>query len=125
VGTRFMATRECDAHPKVKQAVVEARDACTVSVDKWMVVGRDLKNSFTTKYFEMKACGASMEELWKFISEHSMYLGLVQGDVDEGEVPCGQNAGIIDNIVSAAEVIQSLMSEIPSVLGRLEARIST
>ena len=125
VGTRFMATRECDAHPKVKQAVVEARDACTVSVDKWMVVGRDLKNSFTTKYFEMKACGASMEELWKFISEHSMYLGLVQGDVDEGEVPCGQNAGIIDNIISAAEVIQSLMSEIPSVLGRLEARIST
>jgi enoyl-[acyl-carrier protein] reductase II len=105
--------------------VVEARDACTVSVDKWMVVGRDLKNSFTDKYFEMKAAGASMEELWQYISEHSMYRGLVQGDVDEGKVPCGQNAGIIDNIVSAAEVIHNLMSGIASVFGQLKARIPT
>lgn len=123
VGTRFMATHECDAHPNVKKAVVEAHDVCTVSVDKWMVVGRDAKNLFTDKYLEMKTSGASMEELWGLISTHTMYMGLVQGDTDWGEVPCGQNAGIINDIVGAAEVMQELMTGLPSVLDRIKARI--
>ncbi len=123
VGTRFIATHECDAHPNVKNAVVQASDVCTISVDKWMVAGRDLKSPFTDKYLELKKTGASMAELWDFISTHTMYMGLVQGDTDWGEVPCGQSAAMVGQIVSAARVIEELINELPSALEQLRNRI--
>lgn len=119
MGTRFIATHESDAHPKVKQAVIQSRDDCTVTVNKWVVAGRDLKNTFTSKYAEMMEQGASVEGLF----QQPMYRALVRGDVEDGEIPCGQSAGTIDRIVSAAEVIESIMQETRAVLKRLEARM--
>lgn len=120
MGTRFMATHEGDAHPRVKQAVIRSQDACTVTVNKWVVVGRDLQNKFTNKYSEMMEQGASVEGLF----QEPMYRALVQGDVEAGEVPCGQSIGTIGNIMSAAEVIESMMAGIRSVLEQVESRIS-
>jgi NAD(P)H-dependent flavin oxidoreductase YrpB (nitropropane dioxygenase family) len=84
-----------------------------------VVAGRDLKNTFTNKYSEMMAQGASVEGLF----QEPMYRALVRGDVEEGELPCGQSAGTIGNIISAAEVIESMMPEIRPVLEQLEARM--
>jgi NAD(P)H-dependent flavin oxidoreductase YrpB (nitropropane dioxygenase family) len=110
MGTRFIATRECDAHPRVKQAVLEAYDACTVSVRKWIMFGRDLKNAFTQKYLEMVEAGAPDEELLRFLGEHSMYQALVQGDTDEGELPCGQSAGITVSLYGTEKEITGALS---------------
>lgn len=123
VGTRFIATHECDAHPKVKEAVIQGTDVCTVSVKKWIVAARDLKNAFTQKFTEMQEGGAPMEEILQFMETHTMYQALVQGDTEEGELPCGQNAGIINGLTSAAEVVKRMVAEIPSVIKGLTHRI--
>jgi enoyl-[acyl-carrier protein] reductase II len=123
VGTRFIATHECDAHPKVKEAVIQGTDVCTVSVKKWIVAARDLKNSFTQKFTEMQETGAPMEEILQFMETHTMYQALVQGDTEEGELPCGQNAGIINGLTSAAKVIEDMVAEMPSVMGGLTHKI--
>jgi NAD(P)H-dependent flavin oxidoreductase YrpB (nitropropane dioxygenase family) len=123
MGTRFIATNECDAHPRVKQAVLEAYDACTVSVKKWIVFGRDLKNAFTQKYLEMQEAGTPDEERLRFLGEHTMHQALVQGDTDEGELPCGQNAGMINDLLNAAEVIENIVAEIPSVFAGLKGKL--
>src|SRR4030042_1645984 len=65
MGTRFIATHESDAHPKVKQAVIHSRDDCTVTVNKWVVAGRDPKNTFPSKNPEMMAKGASVGGLFQ------------------------------------------------------------
>lgn len=122
MGTRFVATHECDAHPKVKQAIIEARDVATMSVKKWTVAGRDLKNAFTQKYAEMQESGASKEQLLRLLAEHTMYQALVQGDVEQGELPCGQNAAMVDAIVSAAEVVESIMQGVPLVMSHLKGK---
>jgi enoyl-[acyl-carrier protein] reductase II len=118
MGTRFIATHESDAHPRVKQAILESRDACTVTVNKWLVCGRDLRNSFTKKYNEMIAQGASVEGVF----QQPMYHALVKGEVDEGEIPCGQDAAMVGNMLGAAEVIESIMREVQPVMKRLKAR---
>jgi len=123
VGTRFIATHECDAHPKVKEAVIQGSDVCTVSVKKWIVAARDLKNTFTQKFPEMQEGGAPMEDILQFMDTHTMYQALVQGDTEEGELPCGQNAGIINGLTSAAKVVEDMVAEIPSVMGRLTNKI--
>ncbi len=123
MGTRFIATNECDAHQKVKDSVIQGQDACTVALKKWVVTGRDLKNSFTLKYMERQEAGASDEELFELLGEHSMHRALIDGDTDEGELPCGQIAGLIDNQQSAAGVINEILGEIPSVLKSLQMKM--
>jgi len=123
VGTRFMATRECDVHPSVKQAVVEAGDACTVSVNKWMVAGRDLRNAFTQEFCQMREAGAGAEQLLEILNQHTMHRGLIEGDTAGGEVPCGQNAGLIDSVLTAADVVKIMVSGIPGVLDGLESKL--
>ncbi len=122
VGTRFIATRECDAHPGVKQAVLEARDAATVSLRKWTVAARDLRNAFTQEFSRMQESGASMEALLQFLAEHTMYQALVQGDIEQGELPCGQNAAMIGSVASAAEVVRSIVEGLPAVMRQIQAK---
>jgi len=52
-----------------------------------------------------------------------MYQALVQGDTDEGELPCGQSAGIVNDLLSAAEVIENMVAEIPSVFTGLKSKL--
>jgi NAD(P)H-dependent flavin oxidoreductase YrpB (nitropropane dioxygenase family) len=49
---------------------------------------------------------------------------LVQGDVQEGELPCGQDAGMIDEVLYAAEVIKKMVAQLMPVLEDLRDRVS-
>lgn len=124
IGTRFMVTRESDSHSKVKEAVVKAEDASTVSVPKELMLARDLRNQFTQKYLEMKAAGASQKELNDYINEHSQYHAQVLGNSESAEICCSQVAGLIASIVSAAEVIQGITKEVPIELAVLQRKLT-
>jgi NAD(P)H-dependent flavin oxidoreductase YrpB (nitropropane dioxygenase family) len=123
MGTRFIATKECDAHPKVKEAVIHGYDTCTVSVNKWMMTARDLRNSFTQKFSEMRESAAPIEDILQFMKDHSMYDALIQGDIDLGELPCGQIAGIITELESAGDVVRNIVAELPTVIEVLGNKI--
>ena len=53
-----------------------------------------------------------------------MYQGLVVGDTAEGEVPCGQNAGMIKDILSAQNIISNIIKNIPSIMEEVKIRLS-
>ena len=122
MGTRFMVTHESDSHDHVKEAIVKAEDACTMSVPKVML-SRDLKNLFTQKYLKMREAGASAEELNDFINEFSQFRSQVLGDVENSEVSSGQVAGLITGVISAAEVIQGIVNGIPSLFDELRTKL--
>jgi enoyl-[acyl-carrier protein] reductase II len=124
MGTRFMVTRESDSHDHIKEAVVKAEDVCTISIPKVML-SRDLKNLFTQKYLKMRESGASTKELNDFLNEFSQYHSQVLGDAKGAEVSCGQVAGLITGLMSAAEVIQGVVNGLPSSLEELKRKITT
>jgi enoyl-[acyl-carrier protein] reductase II len=112
MGTRFMATREAESHPRVKEAIVKGQDACTVSIPKQKMLARDLVNNFTKTYLQMKAAGAGSEELNNYLNEYSQYQAQKHGKADEAEVNCGQVAGLIDDVKSAGEVMADIIENI-------------
>ena len=124
MGTRFLATLECDAHPKVKEATINSGDTGTVSINKWVMEARDLQNNFTKKFLEMRMAEASSEELLEFMNQHSMYQALVLGDTDDSEIPCGENAGLINRVISANEVVSSIINNIPSIMEKLKSKLA-
>jgi len=48
-----------------------------------------------------------------------MRNALVQGDIEKSEAPCGASAGMIHEIVSAKEVLEKIVAEVPGILSKL------
>jgi enoyl-[acyl-carrier protein] reductase II len=124
MGTRFMATKESESHQNVKDAIVRAKDACTVSVPKDFMLARDLRNGFTNQYLEMRKSGTSAEALRAFHAEHSPFSAQHLGDVENAELHCGQIAGLINNVPGAAEVISGLIQSMCAVIEEAKRKLA-
>lgn len=123
MGTRFMLTHESDSHPRVKEAVLRAENACTVSIPKDKMATRVLKNSFAEEYLQRRGI-AGFKGPDDVTGAHSPYHSLVLGDSEHAELPCGQCAGSIDSLASAAQLIQDMAKEISLSLERVEDRLA-
>jgi len=120
MGTRFVATHECIAHPDFKQAIIKANDSDTIITGRKLGPIRILKNEVATKLLEMEAAGASVEELATFLGPESRsQVGQLEGDLVNGEAYCGSIAGMIKEIKSAGEVVQSIVDNYETVLASL------
>ena len=119
MGTRFVATHECAAHPNFKEAIVKANDVDTVITGRKLGPARILKNEFAARILEMEAAGASAEELIAFIGVARSRTGQLEGDLVNGEAYCGSIAGMIKETKSAGEVIQSIVDSYDTVLASL------
>ena len=124
MGTRFMVTRESESHSSVKEAIVKGEDACTVSVPKDFMVARDLKNSFTSKYLDMRAAGAGAVELNTYLNEHSQFRSQQLGEADESEICCGQVAGLISEVQTAGDVMNDVVESISTRFDELKRKVA-
>ena len=116
MGTRFVATTECQVHPNYKEKVLKARDIDT------RVTGRTtghpvraLRNEMTKKYLEMEAAGATAEEL-EYLTLGGLRKAVVEGDVKNGSVMSGQIAGLVKDELPCKEVVENVMAETEKVL---------
>jgi len=124
MGTRFMVTRESASHSSVKEAIVRSRDVCTVSVPKDFMLARDLANTFTRQYMDMKNAGAGAEKLNAYLNERGQYQSQFLGEADDAEICCGQVAGLIDNVPGAAEVISDVIGGISAYFESLKRKLA-
>lgn len=116
MGTRFVVTRECQAHENYKEKVIRAKDIDT------RVTGRStghpvrtLRNEMTKKYLELESRGASLEEL-EYLTLGALRKAVQEGDVKNGSVMSGQIAGLVKEERTCRELIESLVKEADSLL---------
>jgi enoyl-[acyl-carrier protein] reductase II len=119
LGTRFIATHEASVHENYKQAVLAADVDGTALVGPAGLPIRQLKNAFSRKYQEAKRSGASDEELESIFSSASLKQAALDGDVEWGKVEAGQSAGLVDEILPAAQVMRRLVAELEAARARL------
>jgi len=120
MGTRFAASVESKAHPRFKQAILDAPDTGTQSWGRKIFVARSLRNQFTEEYLRLEGSGASVEELQKFIAGR-VYSGYVQGDTQGGSLDMSASAGGIHEIKPATQIVRDLVEGAEAVLKRLNA----
>ncbi len=108
VGTRFLACSESDAHAVYKQAIIDADErattvtsACTGKPSRaWrspFVISWEGRENELQPYPEQ-----AVEHFWRG------YAGAVEGDLEQGFFPMGQCAAAIDEILSAAAIVELL-----------------
>lgn len=106
VGTRFAATIEASAHQHFKQAIVDADDSATILTLKRIAPARLKKNTFALRAFEAETNGATRDEELALLGKKREMRGMFEGDIDEGELEMGQSSGLVNDIVSAEEVVK-------------------
>ncbi|MBC8144377.1 MAG: nitronate monooxygenase [bacterium] len=119
VGTRFAATHESSSHAAYKQAVVDANDTSTLLTLKRLTPVRLIKNDFALRVSQAEASGATRDELRAMLDTKRERRGIFEGDVDEGELEAGQGAGLIHEIIGAADVVRRMIAEFDIACARL------
>ena len=84
MGSRFVMSEECIAHPDYKKMILKAKDRSTVVTGRTLGhPARVLANKLTRKFQEMEAAGAPAEELEK-LGVGSLHRATHEGDVRLG-----------------------------------------
>jgi len=119
MGTRFVCSEECIAHPSFKERILQAQDRATVVTGE--STGhpvRCLENRLTREFSAREKAGASAEELEEF-GRGKLSLGIIQGNIEEGSLMAGQIAGLIRDIKPAKAIIEDIMAEAEKVIDTL------
>jgi enoyl-[acyl-carrier protein] reductase II len=119
LGTRFIATPEASVHENYKRAVLAADVDGSALVARGRLPIRQLKNKFADRFNAAERAGATQAELDAIFKAASLKQAALEGDVEWGKVEAGQSAGLVDEILPAAEVVRRLVAEMEEARARL------
>ncbi|MCQ6282859.1 nitronate monooxygenase family protein, partial [Bacillus sp. EB600] len=122
MGTRFIATDECvDAIQSYKNALVEGTEMDTVVIKRTFgTPGRVLKSDYTVNIIENEKQGATFEDLKEMISGKSNLKYISEGDQVNGFAWAGQVMGLINNVSSVEDLINTIMKDVSHATSRLK-----
>ncbi len=112
MASRFMATRECEVHEKIKQELVRRQEQDTALICKSIhLQGRALKNETVECVLETEARGGGLEEIIPLISGEKCQNAWQTGDVNAAPMMVGQSIGLIHSVPTCAELLETMMAE--------------
>lgn len=118
IATRFVATYECDADIKFKEAYVNAKkeDICIIKSPVGMP-GRAIRNKFLENLdsYKINRCYNCIKTCDRKTVPYCITQALINsvtGDVDNGLIFCGSNVDRIKKIVKVKDLIDELINEV-------------
>ena len=119
IGSRFVATFESSAHENFKNKIIQAKEGDTQLTLKQLTPVRLIKNKFFDEVIQAEQSGASIEELKNLLGKARAKKGMFEGDLIDGELEIGQVSASINEIKSAAEVVNEIYSDFKSVIKKI------
>lgn len=132
MGTRFVMTEECQAHPAFKDAFRRANARDAVSTPQYdsklpVVAVRSLKNKGLEGFGKLQLQllksmesgeihrEQAQEEVEKFWIG-ALRKAVIDGDIQNGSLMAGQSVGLVNKIISVKELINELITDASSEL---------
>ena len=124
MASRFIATKECTAHPKIKEELIRRQENDTTlilgTLDLQM---RALKNELVDKVLEVERQHGGLEEIVPLISGKRSEKAWENGDVDGAPFAVGQSIGLIKEIVTCRELLETMVREAEHILSEIQRRL--
>jgi enoyl-[acyl-carrier protein] reductase II len=108
IGTRFIATTECNAHRAFKEALVHADSEGTAVYSKAWHTSRALATALVKRLVAMEQAGKSSEEIRALRGRDRARRGCIDGDLEQGILPAGAGVGLVREVLPAAAVVEEL-----------------
>lgn len=135
MGTRFVMSEECRAHPRLKEAFRKAKAREAVETPQYdrripVIAVRALRNEAMEDFRRLQLelmqkldrGEISREEAQKRVEEFWMgglRRAAVEGDIERGSMMAGQSVGLVDRIMPMKEIFCELLSEAEAELQRV------
>ncbi|MGV3489588.1 MAG: NAD(P)H-dependent flavin oxidoreductase [Tuberibacillus sp.] len=111
MGTRFIATAEAPYHDNYKKAIIEADDESTVIVGrKFNRIRRLIRNEYVNE-LQRDEAELDAKSFTEKTSEQHHQLGAIEGDFKNGFINGGQIAGLIKDIPTVKELMETMVFE--------------
>ena len=134
MGTRFVATHECDADERFKQSYINASDQDVTIINSPVgMPGRALRNGFIDAMREgakrpfkcvFKCVSTCDQEKTPYCIAAAL-INAMRGNLERGFAFCGANVSKVDRIISVRELMESLQREFDDAVKNLSDRVSS
>jgi NAD(P)H-dependent flavin oxidoreductase YrpB (nitropropane dioxygenase family) len=119
MGTRFVATDEAPVHQNVKQRIVSNDETATVLIfRRFRNTARVARNAVSLEIRKIEgrpeATFADVADLASGARGRANVLG--KGDVEDGLMWVGQSQGLIDEVMSCAVVVGSVVADAEEII---------
>jgi enoyl-[acyl-carrier protein] reductase II len=127
MGTRFVMTEECDAHPKFKKAFIHAHARQAFASPQYdsrlhVVAVRAIKNKASEEFGKLQLNLIQQLESGEIDREKAQYevekfwvgslkKAVVDGDVEHGSLMAGQSVGLMHDIKPIKVILKEFMDE--------------
>lgn len=121
MGTRFCVTQEAPIHPNIKEALRQGTERDTNLIFRTMRnTARVFKNAISEEVVatERRPGGCEFPEIQPLVSGARGRAALEAGDVDGGIITAGMVIGLIDDIPTCAELLETMVADCRKELQR-------
>ncbi len=136
MGTRFVMSEECIAHPRFKEVFRKARARDAVATPQFdsrlpVIPVRALKNEGTTSFSKLQLELLKRLDAGEIDREEAQYeverfwvgalrKAAIDGDVEGGSLMAGQSVGLVEKIMPLQEIIEEMVRDAEAELQRLK-----
>ncbi|MDR7103693.1 nitronate monooxygenase family protein [Croceicoccus sp. BE223] len=118
MGTRFCATEEAPIHRNFKQALVDGDERATALIFRtYRNTARVAKNAISEKVIAIEAEGKPFEEVAALVKGAKGREGLESGNTEHGIWTAGMVQGIINDIPTVRELVETIVGEAVDIIG--------
>ncbi|WP_438314432.1 NAD(P)H-dependent flavin oxidoreductase [Sporosarcina sp. FA9] len=120
MGTRFLMSKEVRLHQNIKDYLVNLSETDTVMVKKSIgKTARVMKTNHSIELAELEKKGATLEEIFPYISGESYKELIDTGNLNTGVIALGQTIGLIDEVKTVSEIIEEIVCDYRNQLSYL------
>ncbi len=120
MGTRFLLSKECKAHPAIKEKLVALTERDTIIIERSIRNPRRVvSNKAALRAAEMENKGATIEELLGVTSGRWTERAFQEGDAEIGILSCGQALGLINEVEEVPAIIRDMVEGARNIYQRL------
>lgn len=119
MGTRFIASAECIAHPSYKNAILAARETDTLKVYAGPAPVRVLRTPLSEKLNRSRNPNVTEKEVGDALGLAG--VSFLEGRIDQGPFLSGQGCGIIEEVLPVKDIIDSIIKQAGVIIENMHA----
>ena len=124
MASRFIATQECVVHDNIKQELVKRQEYETILFGKSIgLQGRALKSKVIEEILAIEEKGGGVNELFPLMSGERIKEAWDKGHVEDAPLMVGQSIGLIKNVLSCKELLDTMAKEAAECLAKAKRMV--
>lgn len=117
IGTRFLASEECQIHQTFKDLVIKAKDTDNIVTGRYTGHPcRNIKTKFAKQLANGEKDGSLSPEEFEKLTVGALRRAVVDGDVESGSFLCGAIAGMVNEVKPCADIVREIMEQAEKLL---------